>query len=111
MVVTSSDEDITGSPIIPQGPITRARARQLNYQVKSFLSSSIVIDENRSLPNEILAIRCEEKTHEDLKNLPRCDQGRAQDAGPRMDRAHGGGVQLEYDFEFNSESLTSSPSN
>ena len=32
-----------------QGPLTRARARQLNYQVNSFLGSYIT--ENRPLPN------------------------------------------------------------
>jgi hypothetical protein len=37
------DEDIPthdDSPVSIQGPITRARARQLQYQVKSFLSST-----------------------------------------------------------------------
>jgi hypothetical protein len=42
------DEDIpsidTTTPTAQQGPMTRARARQLNYQVKSFL----VVDTNSS---------------------------------------------------------------
>ena len=108
------DEDITkhdASPFICHGSITRARARQLNYQVNSFLSSTFDIDENRLLPNEAIIVRCEGKAYEELKNQPRSDQERAQAAGPRRGRAQGGGVQLEYDFESNSESLTSSPSN
>jgi hypothetical protein len=54
------DEDITLSdthkppPLVIQGPITRARARQLNQQVSSFLSSSACTYENSMLPNEIL---------------------------------------------------------
>ena len=32
-----------------QGPLTRARARQLNYQVNSFIA--LYITENRPLPN------------------------------------------------------------
>ena len=34
---------------VSQGPLTRARARQLNYQVNSFLG--LYITENRPLPN------------------------------------------------------------
>ena len=33
------------------GPITRARARQLNYQVPSFLGSVSSVHENMMLPN------------------------------------------------------------
>ena len=68
------DEDITtidtlktnsqqGSPsdheLMPniQGPITRARARQLNYQVKSFLVSHKLVTVNRPLPNDVLLVR------------------------------------------------------
>ena len=40
-----------------QGPITRARARQLNYQVKSFLVSHKLVTENRPLPNDVLIVR------------------------------------------------------
>ena len=40
-----------------QGPITRARARQLNYQVKLFLVSHKLVTENRLLPNNVLLVR------------------------------------------------------
>ena len=35
---------------VPQGPLTRARARQLNYQVLSFLGTLPNINENMMLP-------------------------------------------------------------
>ena len=50
------DEDIphVDTPAAPtatlQGPITRARARQLNYQVLSFLGTITHIHENMMLP-------------------------------------------------------------
>jgi hypothetical protein len=57
------DEDITyfdahnTSPLDIQGPITRARARQLNSEVSSFLSTSTYDFENRLLPNDYIVIR------------------------------------------------------
>jgi hypothetical protein len=54
------DENITLSdthnppPLLIQGPITRARTRQLNQQVSSFQSSSACTYENSMLPNEIV---------------------------------------------------------
>ena len=53
---TSIDEDIntivtpTGPATIHTGPITRARARQLNYQVLSFLGNDSNVHENMMLP-------------------------------------------------------------
>ena len=35
---------------VPQGPLTRARARQLNYQVLSFLGTLPNVHENMMLP-------------------------------------------------------------
>jgi hypothetical protein len=58
-----SDEDITpldtysNPPLNIQGPITRARARQLNLEVSSFLNSSSYDYENRLLPNDYIVIR------------------------------------------------------
>ena len=58
-----SDEDITpmdtrDTPqVAMQGPITRARARQLNLQVSSFLSTSLCDIENRLLPNDVIIPR------------------------------------------------------
>ena len=52
----SSDEDIntivtpTAPAAIHTGPITRARARQLNYQVLSFLGNDSNVHENMMLP-------------------------------------------------------------
>jgi hypothetical protein len=71
------DEDITLSdthnppPLVIQGPITRARAWQLNQQVSSFLSSSACTYENSMLPNEIvdyIVLRNFGKDHEGLGN-------------------------------------------
>jgi hypothetical protein len=58
------DKDITPSdahntPLNIQGLITRARARQLNLQVSSFLSTSFYDLENRLLPNDYILIRNE----------------------------------------------------
>src|ERR1044071_8151082 len=51
-----SDEEIstnvtpTSSPTTHTGPVTRARARQLNYQVLSFLANPSNIQEHMMLP-------------------------------------------------------------
>nr|ABA96965.2 retrotransposon protein, putative, Ty3-gypsy subclass [Oryza sativa Japonica Group] len=56
------DADITTSdthnnpPTVIQGPITRARARQLNLEVSSFLCSSLYEFENRLLPNDYIVL-------------------------------------------------------
>jgi hypothetical protein len=63
------------SPIAIKAPITRACARQLQYQVKSFLSSTPCQLQYRLLPNEIIIVRDEGQTYEGLKNY----LGRAQD--------------------------------
>ena len=57
------DEDITPSnaqddPLLDiQDPITKARARQLNLQVSSFLNKSFYDFENRLLPNDYSVLR------------------------------------------------------
>ena len=57
------DEDITpldlhNDPLLDiQGPITRARARQLNLEVSSFLSNSFYDFKNRLLPNDYIMLR------------------------------------------------------
>ena len=54
------DEDITPSdvpadpPTVMQGPMTRARMRQLNLEVSSFLSDPFYTFENRLLPNDVI---------------------------------------------------------
>ncbi|WVZ76541.1 hypothetical protein U9M48_024508 [Paspalum notatum var. saurae] len=46
------DEDIT--PMVMQGPITRARAKQLNQQVSSFLGARNSTYKDGMLPNDII---------------------------------------------------------
>ena len=63
MISLSHDKDISSLnannvPLVDvQGPITRARARQLNLQVSSFLGSYFANMENRLLPNDVLMLR------------------------------------------------------
>ena len=40
-----------------QGPITRARARQLNLEVSSLLNTSLYDYKDRLLPNDFIVIR------------------------------------------------------
>ena len=60
---THFDQDITPldthiDPLLDiQGPITRARARQLNLEVSSFLSTPLYDFENMMLPNDYIVIR------------------------------------------------------
>jgi hypothetical protein len=75
-------------PLVIQGPITRARARQLNQQVSSFLSSSACTYENSMLPNEIvdyIVLRNFGEDHEGLGN----QQGQGGRLGGRP--SQGGG--------------------
>lgn len=56
------DEDITSpdahdTPLDIQGPITRARARQLHLEVRSFLTNSFYDFKNRLLFNDYILIR------------------------------------------------------
>jgi len=67
-----SYEDITPSdapadpPTIMQGQMTRARMRQLNLEVSSFLSDPFHTFENRLLPNDVILLRNIEEGHEEL---------------------------------------------
>jgi hypothetical protein len=88
------DEDITPShthndPLLDiQGPVTRARTRQLNLEVSSFLSNSLYDSENRLLPNDYIMLRYEgevQETHggglggmEDQRGCPDKDGGTNQ---------------------------------
>ena len=54
--ITLTDTNDTPQDDI-QGPITRARARQLNLQVSSFLSNVYCESENRLLPNDLIVLR------------------------------------------------------
>src|SRR6266542_2547286 len=87
------DEDITPMDThnTPQvdiaGPITRARARQLNKQVSSFLCNSFNDFKDRLLPNDVIVLR---NYREDPFGRP------IQDGGPTHD-----------EFETDSDSRTS----
>ena len=99
------DEDITSSdthnnpPLDIQGPITRARARQLNLQVSSFLSTSFCSFENRLLPNDLIMIR---NHGEDLEVLGEGLRG----AQVQQGRSNHVGGPTQADFESISESRT-----
>ena len=105
------DEDITTTdttihPIVMQGPITRARARQLNQQVNSFLCSSIHEIENKLLPNDLIVLRNFGEDHEGLGNKP----GPGGRQGGRPSQV-GGPILLGVDYIGHQEqcSLKSSP--
>jgi hypothetical protein len=108
------DEDITTlDTTIPsielQGPIMRSRAQQLHHQVNLFLCSSANDLENRLLPNDLIVIRNQGVDHRE-------HAGHQEGAGePRKHAQYGGspsqfGIQ-ESDFESNSESRITLPSN
>jgi hypothetical protein len=108
------DEDITTldttTPSIEvQGPITRSRAQQLRRKVNSFLCSSANNLENKLLPNDLIVIRNQgvdhggHLGHQEGAGEPR--RNAQQDGGPSQFRVQ------ESDFESNSESQTTLPSN
>jgi hypothetical protein len=90
------DKDITtmdtnNTPLVDvQGPITRARARQLNLQVSSFLCTYSYAFENSVLPNELIVLRNEGKDQQGHGEglggmegqLGRPDQGRGPNRCP-----------------------------
>jgi len=99
-----SHEDITPSdthidhPLDIQGPITRARSRQINLEVSSFLSTLYDL-ENIMLPNDYIVIGNhgeEEMLRERLRGV--------EDQQGRSDQ--GGGLN-RFDFESISESRSS----
>jgi hypothetical protein len=72
--------DTNNTPLVDvQGPITRARARQLNLQVSSFLCTYNCAFENSVLPNELIVLRNEGKDQQGLGGMEgqqgRLDQG------------------------------------
>jgi hypothetical protein len=84
------DEDITHldahntSPLDIQGPITRARALQLNLEVNSFLSILTYDCENRLLPNDYIVIRNrgeDQEMHEERLGGVEVQQGNASQVG------------------------------
>jgi len=67
------DEDIT--PMVMQGPITRARAKQLNQQVSSFLGARNSTYKDGMLPNDIIDYIV-------LRNLGEDHEGLGDQHGP-----------------------------
>jgi hypothetical protein len=104
---TTSDTTIPSIKL--QGPITRSRAQQLHRQVNLFLCSPANDLENRFLPNDLIVIRNQGVDHRE-------HVGHQEGTGePWKHAQHGGspsqfGIQ-ESDFESNSESRTTLPSN
>jgi hypothetical protein len=100
------DADITTSdthnnpPMVIQGPITRARARQLNLEVSSFLCSSLYEFEKRLLPNEYIVIRNNRGDKETLGEGLRVMED-------HRGRPSQGGGPNQVDVGCNSESRTS----
>ena len=100
------DEGITplDVPIDPptamQGPMTRARMRQLNLEVSLFLSDHFHTFENRLLPNDVTLLWNIGEGHEGLRGCGGGDddqQGRPTETrGP-----------IQHDFESTSASRTS----
>ncbi|WVZ64557.1 LOW QUALITY PROTEIN: hypothetical protein U9M48_014055 [Paspalum notatum var. saurae] len=101
------DEDIT--PMVMQGPITRARAKQLNHPVSSFLGARNSIYKDGMLPNDIIdyiVLRNLGEDHEGLGDQHGTGGGPkgrpSQDGGPILLRDDFLGVQDQ-------SSLKSSP--
>ena len=102
------DEDITpldapaDPPTIMQDLMTRARRRQLNLEMSSFLSDPFHTFENRLLPNDVILVRNIEEGHDGLRGRGGGDddqQGRpTENRGP-----------VQHDFESASASRTSLP--
>ena len=97
-MVVQSDEDITPSdvtadpPTVMQGPMIRARMRQLNLEVSSFLSNPFHTFENRLLPNDVILLRNIGEGHEELGERYR--GGEDQQGRPTQ---VGGPAQLDFD--------------
>jgi hypothetical protein len=107
------DENITTvdttTPIEVQGPITRSQTQQLHHQVNLFLCSSTNGLKNRWLPNDLIVIRNQgvdhggHVRHQEGVGDPR--KHAQQCGGPSQFR------EQESNFESNSESRTTLPSN
>ena len=70
-----ADEDINpldvpaDPPTVMQGSMTRARMRQLNLEVSSFLSDPFHTFENRLLPKDVILLRNIGEGHEELREV------------------------------------------
>jgi len=106
--VRSPDEEITPSdaPADPpnnmQGPMTRARMRQLNIEVSSFLSYPFHTFANRLQPNDVMFLRNIGEGHEKLGGR---DGGKDNQQG----RPTQAGGLVQHEFESALASRTSLP--
>ena len=89
-------------PTIMQGPMTRARMRQLNLEVSSFLSDPFHTFENRLLPNDVILLRNIGEGHEGLRGCGGCEDD-------QQGRPTGTEGPVQHDFESASASSTSLP--
>ena len=80
--------------------MTRARMRQLNLEVSSFLSDHFHTFENRLLPNDVIFLRNIGEGHEELGGR---DGGKDNQQG----RPTQAGGLVQHEFEFASASRTS----
>ena len=85
-----------------QGPMTRARMRQLNLEVSSFLRDSFHTFDNRLLPNDVILLRNIGDGHEGLR-------GHGGGNDDQQGRPIETGVLIQHDFESASASRTSLP--
>jgi hypothetical protein len=108
------DEDITTSDtttpsIEVHGPIMKSRAQRLNRQINSVLCSSANDLDDRLLPNNLIVTRNQGVDHEG-------HVGHQEGAEEPREHARQGGEPIQFrvtksDFESNSESRTTLPSN
>jgi hypothetical protein len=101
--------DTTTPSVVVQGPITRSRVQQVRHQLNSFLCSSANDLENRLLPNNLIVIRNQGVDHGGYV-------GYQEGVGDPWKYAQQGGGPSQFgvyecDFESNSESGTTLPSN
>jgi hypothetical protein len=104
----ATNEDITpldapaDPTVIMQGLMIRARMRQLNLEVSSFLSDPFYTFENRLLPNDVILLRNIREGHKEIR-------GRGGGEDDQQGRPTQAGGLVQPDFESASASRTSLP--
>ena len=111
--LAQGDADITPSdvpadpPTVMQGPMTRARMRQLNLEVSSFLSDPFHTFENRLLPNDVILLRNIGEGYDEDITPSHTSQGEEEvHHGRPIHLSHGGGP-IHVKFESISVSRSS----
>ena len=82
-----------------QGPMTRARMRQLNLEASSFLSDPFHTFDNRLLPNDVILLMNIGEGHDEDITPSHTSQGEEEvQHGRTIHLSHGGGpVQLKLE--------------